>query len=122
MLSNLSIILTFFCIALLSKQANCFKRVVSLKHSQITSIHSEEFHTQRLSPLNSGGGFSEKKMPKPNIIKPSEGPKGKMSIEKFLMMYTCKICSNRNAQMVRFMLYSFLYYFVSIFTDRNAFL
>jgi len=38
-------------------------------------------------------------VPKPNIITPSYGPQ-KDTIEKFLMMYTCKICSGRNAQMV----------------------
>lgn len=35
-----------------------------------------------------------------NFIKPSQGTKTNDAIEKFLMMYTCKICSSRNAQMV----------------------
>ena len=43
--------------------------------------------------------ISEGSVPKPNIITPSYGPK-KDAIDKFLMMYTCKICSGRNAQMV----------------------
>lgn len=34
----------------------------------------------------------------PNVITPSQGSKN--IIEKFLMMYTCKICKGRNAQMV----------------------
>ena len=38
-------------------------------------------------------------VPKPNIITPYNG-NNKLNIEKFLMMYTCKICSGRNAQMV----------------------
>jgi hypothetical protein len=40
-----------------------------------------------------------KEMPRPNIIKPSTG-KQNSELEKFLMMYTCKICNGRNAQMV----------------------
>lgn len=39
------------------------------------------------------------KVPKPNIITPAYGPQS--NIDKFLMMYTCKLCSGRNAQMVR---------------------
>eukprot|EP01036_Dinobryon_divergens_P027758 gene27759-36580_t len=38
------------------------------------------------------------KVPKPNIITPAYGPQS--NIDKFLMMYTCKLCSGRNAQMV----------------------
>lgn len=37
-----------------------------------------------------------------NVIVPSLGTKSNTVIEKFLMMYTCKICSGRNAQMVRY--------------------
>jgi len=40
-----------------------------------------------------------KSIPKPNVIVPSQGSKDK-NIEKFLMMYTCKLCSGRNAHMV----------------------
>ena len=38
-------------------------------------------------------------IPKPNIITPSTGTTAH-GIEKFLMMYTCKLCSGRNANMV----------------------
>jgi hypothetical protein len=37
---------------------------------------------------------------KQNIITPTAGIGSKSAIEKFLMMYTCKLCSGRNAQMV----------------------
>ena len=42
-------------------------------------------------------GFGETKS---DVITPNRGVPNKKSIEKFLMMYTCKICSTRNAQMV----------------------
>jgi hypothetical protein len=38
---------------------------------------------------------------KPNTVTPTAGTGGNSVIEKFLMMYTCKLCSGRNAQMVR---------------------
>jgi hypothetical protein len=56
---------------------------------------------------NSSKGFgksqdmSEVKRPPNKVLKPSLGTKSSSVIEKFLMMYTCKICSGRNAQMVR---------------------
>ena len=43
----------------------------------------------------------EAKKPPNKVLKPSLGTKSSSVIEKFLMMYTCKICSGRNAQMVR---------------------
>ena len=61
---------------------------------------------QRLSaivPLHSfGTGFETpggSKIPKPTIITPSRGSQYPQ-LEKFLMMYTCKICTGRNAQMI----------------------
>jgi len=45
------------------------------------------------------GGFGKSNVPKPNVIVPSQGSTDK-NIEKFLMMYTCKICNGRNAHMV----------------------
>lgn len=45
--------------------------------------------------------MSEAKRPPNKVLKPSLGTKSSSVIEKFLMMYTCKICSGRNAQMVR---------------------
>ena len=49
--------------------------------------------------LNQDSGFGKSSIPKPNVIVPSQGSTDK-SIEKFLMMYTCKICNGRNAHMV----------------------
>ncbi len=50
--------------------------------------------------MNSGKGFgSYDGIPKPKIITPSNGST-QNNIDKFLMMYTCKICNNRNANMV----------------------
>ena len=47
-----------------------------------------------------GVGFgSGSKLPRPKIITPSVGSTN-TQLEKFLMMYTCKICQQRNAQMV----------------------
>ncbi|RYH06582.1 hypothetical protein EON65_42710 [archaeon] len=60
-------------------------------------------------PFNKGFGTSmrssqpthpDDNTPKPKVLEPSKGT-SKLSIEKFLMMYTCKVCLNRNAQMVR---------------------
>jgi hypothetical protein len=39
------------------------------------------------------------KISKPNVIVPADGTRP--NIDKFLMMYTCKICTERNAQMVK---------------------
>lgn len=50
--------------------------------------------------LKMSGGFGGSEIPKPKIITPSKG-KLNSHLEKFLMMYTCKICDGRNAQMVR---------------------
>ena len=37
-------------------------------------------------------------IPKPKVVTPASG--SKHNLEKFLMMYTCKLCTGRNAQMV----------------------
>jgi len=53
-----------------------------------------------LAAASSGQGFGSGSMlPRPKIITPSVGS-ANTQLEKFLMMYTCKICQNRNAQMV----------------------
>lgn len=52
-----------------------------------------------LKRLQMTGGFGSSEIPKPKIITPSRGKKNS-NLEKFLMMYTCKICDGRNAQMV----------------------
>lgn len=58
------------------------------------------FKLPPLSPYMSIASENEKP-PQPRVIKPSKGTsKSSHSIEKFLMMYTCKLCSGRNAQMV----------------------
>jgi hypothetical protein len=49
--------------------------------------------------LKMAEGFDRTEIPKPKIITPSRGKKNS-NLEKFLMMYTCKICDGRNAQMV----------------------
>ena len=36
--------------------------------------------------------------PQPKVVTPASG--SKHNLEKFLMMYTCKLCTGRNAQMV----------------------
>lgn len=50
---------------------------------------------------NSTKGFGSTSIPKPNIITPAKGSQH-TQLDKFLMMYTCKICSGRNAQMVSY--------------------
>ena len=39
-------------------------------------------------------------IPKPTVITPSQGSSPEKGIDKFLMMYTCKLCNGRNAHMV----------------------
>jgi transcription elongation factor Elf1 len=39
-------------------------------------------------------------IPKPNVITPGSGGSANNEIEKFLMMYTCKQCNGRNAQLI----------------------
>ena len=47
-----------------------------------------------------GKGFgSGSSLPRPKVLTPSIGSLN-TQLEKFLMMYTCKICNHRNAQMV----------------------
>jgi hypothetical protein len=68
---------------------------------------SVKYNCGLISPSFCGAGLS--KMPvetavsanKPNIVTPTAGTGGNSVIEKFLLMYTCKLCSGRNAQMVR---------------------
>ena len=51
------------------------------------------------SSSSSGGGFQKRtSVPRPKIITPSRGNVN-ANLEKFLMMYTCKTCTGRNAQM-----------------------
>ena len=48
---------------------------------------------------------SPKQIPKPNVITPTTGsPNNK---DKFLMMYTCKLCQGRNANMISKVAYNF---------------
>lgn len=61
---------------------------------------SKGFQTQQ----SSQAATSEAKISTNKVLKPSLGKKGGSAIEKFLMMYTCKICLGRNAQMVRIVL------------------
>eukprot|EP01039_Chlorochromonas_danica_P001020 gene1020-1106_t len=63
----------------------------------LSSITSNNHRIGRLHDLRLE--ISKGFMPKPKVLEPSQGTK-KISIDKFLMMYTCKLCSGRNAQMV----------------------
>lgn len=56
------------------------------------------FSKRFLNMNNNNSNNNEKKTPK--VIVPSTAGNGSPNIQKFLMMYTCKICDNRNAQMV----------------------
>ncbi len=48
---------------------------------------------------------SPQQIPKPNVITPTTGsPNNK---DKFLMMYTCKLCQGRNANMISKVAYNF---------------
>jgi transcription elongation factor Elf1 len=64
---------------------------------QIITISSLRFSVINMAAEK---GFGAKRtIPKPKIITPSVG-KVNTQLEKFLMMYTCKQCDGRNAQMV----------------------
>lgn len=52
-----------------------------------------------INPNNDNVNPQHSSIPKPNVIVPSKGSQNP-NLEKFLMMYTCKICSGRNAHMV----------------------
>jgi hypothetical protein len=54
---------------------------------------------------NAPKGFGSQ-IPKPRIIVPSKGNTN-AELEKFMMMYTCKICNGRNAQMVSKVAYNY---------------
>jgi hypothetical protein len=52
---------------------------------------------------NSSKGFGGKiEIPKPNIINVGMGKPKNPNVERMMMMYTCKLCEGRNAQMVSF--------------------
>ena len=57
------------------------------------------------APTGTAKGFGSE-IPKPKIITPSRGSQH-LQLEKFLMMYTCKICGGRNAQMVSKVAYNY---------------
>jgi hypothetical protein len=59
----------------------------------------------RMLSMKEGDGDKPRTIPRPNVITPSQGST-QHDIEKFLMMYTCKICQGRNAQMVWRALYT----------------
>lgn len=66
-----------------------------------------------------GKGFgSGTSIPKPNIITPTEAGSSK-GIEKFLMMYTCKICNGRNAHMISKIAYNYGMVVCTCKTCRN---
>lgn len=57
---------------------------------------------QQLSMASENQGSAKKgfgnQISQPKVVTPASG--SKHNLEKFLMMYTCKLCSGRNAQMV----------------------
>jgi len=55
--------------------------------------------TSSSSSSDGSDNLSKKSIPKPNVIVPSKGSQNP-NLDKFLMMYTCKICTGRNAHMV----------------------
>ena len=64
-----------------------------------SSSNLKNSQNKRLKMAGGFGGSERSEIPKPKIITPSRG-KLNSNLEKFLMMYTCKICDGRNAQMV----------------------
>eukprot|EP01038_Epipyxis_sp_PR26KG_P013349 gene13349-17905_t len=66
------------------------------KLNNYPSVYSAGFGKQ--SDNNIGGGISPGSIPKPTITSP--GNAANNGIEKFLMMYKCKICDYRNTQMI----------------------
>jgi len=78
---------------------------VNKYRSNNTHIHGTRNNdNNNVDKGNESRGFqstSESTIPTNKVLKPSLGTKSSSVIEKFLMMYTCKICSGRNAQMVR---------------------
>ena len=53
----------------------------------------------RLAKIRSADDEAPILLPRPTIISPTNGANN-LNIEKFLMMYTCKKCDGRNAQLV----------------------
>jgi len=68
-------------------------------------------------------------IPKPNIITPAMGRPKNPNVERFLMMYTCKLCEGRNAQMVskiayykgmvRSYMHTYIYLYIYISTSTS---
>ena len=73
-----------------------FLLVVSFNVLEITSFRS--FLKINVCRYKLNMSSEDRTIPKPNIITPNAGTKS--NIDKFLMMYTCKQCGGRNAQMV----------------------
>ena len=73
-------------------------------------LKSKKYHSIIINGGGKGFGsgdnnISKQSIPKPNVIVPSKGSQNP-NLDKFLMMYTCKICSGRNAHMVSKIAYS----------------
>ena len=93
---KLTLIILLFLIYYL--QTECFRlNVLKFRALTIKIAKFPELDINTDNPL-------VRKTPKPNIISPSRGTKE--NIEKFMMMYTCKLCTGRNAQMVSKVAYS----------------
>lgn len=76
-----------------------------------------QLNHRKLQMDSSSRGFGSGDSKQPNIIKPKGATnKSALGLEKFLMMYTCKLCNGRNAQMVcSFVICHFNYAYVIIF-------
>jgi hypothetical protein len=84
---------SILCVLLITS-GNCYS--LSLKYG----IQRSNLKLQKLQMgFEDGVEGLPKEIPRPNIITPATG-KQNSELEKFLMMYTCKICNGRNAQMV----------------------
>jgi len=69
--------------------------VLSLTPSRIA--HRRRAQLAPIVPIAASNGFGN--IPKPDIITPLAGTNN-TNIERFLMMYTCKKCNGRNAQLI----------------------
>jgi hypothetical protein len=113
MFSSASIFLAVTVFLTIAVQLNNAFAILPCQASKVTR-HSIQcmVKAKDTDESSSGKGFGIKPneqepepLDAPRIIKPAKGT-AKVSIDKFLMMYTCKLCLERNAQMVSKVAYS----------------
>ena len=73
------------------------------RHARLNRCKSQSRQWMCDSDIPKGFGSQ---IPKPKIIIPTKGNTN-AQLEKFMMMYTCKICNGRNAQMVSKVAYNY---------------